>query len=325
MANIKGNSLDYFQLYCESDRKLNLIEAKHGTQGWGIVIKILSEIFKIDGYYTVWNEDTMYLFLRNRGGVSIELLKEIVKTCFEKEIFSQEMFDKYQILTSEEIQEKWHNIILLSKRKGAMMNPLYALIESTFIKNQNSGILPPKFSDFDPIVKYSKVNNSKINKTSKESECANAHTHTREERIPVFENSVFSEKKVNEPAEAQKQMLVAEKKGKEKNCAQKEKIEKVQVRERVHLKPAEIEQLKRELGEEGYNFVVDKVDLYKGAKGKKYQDDFCAIKSWGFAALTEHKAKTANLDAQKEKKKGAKACIAAIDRMDRKYSNSAYA
>lgn len=299
MIYCKSKGLHYFPVECDNI-DLDFIESKHGTPAYGVILRLFEQIYKINGYYTQFDEKSMYLFMRMRNGVSIDLLKEILKTCFEENIFCKKMYDEYQILTSESIQKQWQKIVKDAGRKDTKIDPQYNLISEILpVVDKKTGGIGQKLPRFDT---KEKVKYKVKEETSKESECANAHTHTREEKISVFENSVFSEKKVNEPAEAQKQMLVAEKKGKEKNCAQKEKIEKVQVRERVYLKQAEIEQLKRELGEEDYNFVVDKVDLYKGAKGKKYQDDFCAIKSWGFAALTEHKAKTAQLSKQNEKK-----------------------
>jgi len=306
------------------------IFALHDHIGLNLYTLLCDTIFDTEGYYTNWTEREIKIFALTYR-TSIEFVNELIETCFVEDVFSRDMYDSHRILTSVDVQENFLRIVKAQKWANVRIDPKFNLLKTTeepipeFSEN-DLGIT----AEISQKISYSKgkgKSKEEIVKQSfgKESECANAHTHTREEKIPVFENSVFSEKKLNEPAEAQKQMLVAEKKGKEKNCAQKEKIEKVQVRERVHLKQAEIEQLKRELGEEDYNFVVDKVDLYKGAKGKKYQDDFCAIRGWGFAALTEHKAKTANLNAQKEKKKGAKACIGVFERLERKYSNSTYA
>ena len=144
-------------------------------------------------------------------------------------------------------------------------------------------------------------------KETKSSECANAHTHKHEGKILAINNSTSLEKDENQNSSEPEQSLSARKK--EKNCVEKEKTEKIQVRERVHLKPSEIELLKQELGEDDYNFVVDKLDSFKGAKGKTYKDDFCAIRNWGINALNEHKIKLTHLANEKQPNKRMEAIL----------------
>jgi hypothetical protein len=50
--------LDYFPMDVEVDDKIELIEAKHGISGFGILVKLFQKIYK-EGYYLNWNEETL--------------------------------------------------------------------------------------------------------------------------------------------------------------------------------------------------------------------------------------------------------------------------
>jgi uncharacterized protein YdaU (DUF1376 family) len=66
---------------------------------------------------------------------------------------------------------------------------------------------------------------------------------------------------------------------------------KEKVREYVLLSPSELDTLKKEFGEEHTNLLLDILDNYKGSKGKKYKDDYRAIRSWVIKAAEEKKSK----------------------------------
>lgn len=296
-AYTKSKGLKYFNIECVHSEALELIIETHGLLAYGVLVQLWGKIYHENGYFLNWDERSIRLFaLKSR--VDISYLKQVLDACFEEGLFCPKMFKEHQILTSIGIQKRWQKIVKEAKRKDTTIDEKFNLLENlpkySGVFAKSSGVFAKNSEDFD---KGKRIKN-KGKKEREESECANAHTHTHEENFPFFENSSFSEKNRDEPAEPQKQTLVAEKKEKEKSCAQKEKAEKVQVRERVYLKPAEIEQLVRELGQQDYDFVVDRIDFYKGAKGRTYQDDFCAIKGWGITALHEHKAKNAQLVAQ---------------------------
>ena len=56
--------------------------------------------------------------------------------------------------------------------------------------------------------------------------------------------------------------------------------EKTRVRDFVSLTNAELEKLHAELGQDVTDRVLDKLDNYKGSKGKTYKDDYRAMRSW---------------------------------------------
>lgn len=120
--------LDYFELDCYLDDKFGMIEAEFGDKGFAIVVKLLQLIYRENGYYCEWTENLISLHVSKMGASSgIELIKEVVQTCIRVGIFSKELFDKYHILTSRGIQERYFRAV--SKRKGIEVKKEYSLIK----------------------------------------------------------------------------------------------------------------------------------------------------------------------------------------------------
>lgn len=97
----------------------------------------------------------------------------------------------------------------------------------------------------------------------------------------------------------------ATKESKEK-VKEKEKKRKVRVRDYVTLHTHEIEKLKNDFGEQAYEWMVDRLDNYKGSRGKRYKDDYRAILSWVVNSYREEKEKSS---AKKEKERGLEAAL----------------
>lgn len=74
------------------------------------------------------------------------------------------------------------------------------------------------------------------------------------------------------------------KEGKERKC--------VKVLDYVSLTPTEIEKLKNDYGEEGYEWIINKLNYYKGSKGAKYKNDYMAIGQWVVKSYQEEKEKS---------------------------------
>lgn len=71
----------------------------------------------------------------------------------------------------------------------------------------------------------------------------------------------------------------------------KDKEEKEKVLDFVSLTRSEIVKLKEEFGDDGFNWMVEKLNNYKGAEGKKYKSDYLAIRNWVVASYEESKNK----------------------------------
>ena len=109
--------LDYFSFDTTFDKSVKLLLARFKNSGLGIWVRMLQALYREEGYYMVWDEDTAML-LGNEFSEDPALLKQIVAFCVEKEIFNNMMFEKYKILTSKRIQENFHYV---AKRRKVMV------------------------------------------------------------------------------------------------------------------------------------------------------------------------------------------------------------
>jgi len=106
VARPNKQGLDYFPLNTDisKDDKIALIEAKHGLIGYGVIIKLYEKIYYDKGYYYEWNEDTQLLFSK-QVGLEVEKVTEIINDAIKRDLFDEELFKKYKILTSKRIQK----------------------------------------------------------------------------------------------------------------------------------------------------------------------------------------------------------------------------
>ena len=138
--------LDYFELDCHMDEKIELIEAEYGLKGFAIVVKLYQSIYSGFGYYCEWSPDISVLWACRLGcthsvgygDVGIEsgegslpgfpknLINEVIAAAIRRDIFSKELFQRYGILTSSGIQKRYLNAT--SKREKVYMKKEYLLI-----------------------------------------------------------------------------------------------------------------------------------------------------------------------------------------------------
>jgi len=131
--------LDYFELDCLLDDKVKLIQAEFGLKGFAVIVKLYQKIYGTEGYYCEWNEKILLLFLVENGlnGDSKNLINEIIKACIREGIFSEKLYKKFNILTSEGVQKRYLNAT--SKREEVNLKKEYLLISVG--KNSNNVVI----------------------------------------------------------------------------------------------------------------------------------------------------------------------------------------
>jgi DnaD/phage-associated family protein len=119
--------LDYFPLDVDidADDKVAIIEALHGIEGFGIIIKLLMKIYK-EGYYYEWTKREQILFSK-RINVDINTLSNIIDDCIKEGLFNQQLFETHGILTSKGIQKRYLEAI--KRRKQVVFIENYFLID----------------------------------------------------------------------------------------------------------------------------------------------------------------------------------------------------
>lgn len=133
MARPVKSNLDYFPLDCNLDQKFQLLEAEHGIAGFGIIVRLFQTIYGEEGYYMKWDKDSLILFATKivmDGDINYKtnFISSVVNTALNRGIFSKEMYDKYQILTSRGIQERYAEA--LKRRSKIFLENAYLLLKS---------------------------------------------------------------------------------------------------------------------------------------------------------------------------------------------------
>lgn len=111
MARPQKEGLDYFPLDTDmdlTDDKIQLLEAKHGIVGFGVLIKLLMKIYG-EGYFYQWREKESLLFSK-RVSVDINKVNDIVNDLIKWEMFDPDIYNKYKVLTSNGIQKRYWEV-----------------------------------------------------------------------------------------------------------------------------------------------------------------------------------------------------------------------
>lgn len=183
MARPIKEGLDYFPLDTFLDTKFELIEAEFGLQGFAIIVKLFQKIYGERGYYCEWTNEVALLFSRRSGGGKV--VSEIVQAAIRRGIFNADMYDKYSILTSKGIQERYFDAV--NRRTNVKALKEYLLIPATQIsENVNINEINVNINSKNvDINTQSKVKKSKVNE-SKEGARARA-TLTPDEKNSLAE------------------------------------------------------------------------------------------------------------------------------------------
>lgn len=120
--------LDYFELDCHMEEKVRLIQAEFGLKGFAVLVKLYQKIYGGFGYYCEWTTDSLLLFMSENGLPSDNknLIADIVAACIRRNIFSEQLFNDFNILTSEGVQKRYLNAT--SKREKIELKKEYLLI-----------------------------------------------------------------------------------------------------------------------------------------------------------------------------------------------------
>ena len=168
MANLKV-TLDYFP-HCERTRAMQLIGAEYKEKGDSVMWTVFEEIYMHGGgYFCEWNSDVALMFTQQPWlSVGVSVVLEIVNSMMKRGILNKDMFDKYGILTSKEIQETYFEAV--KRRKNVTAVKEYLLIEvsqkydNVNIISQNVNIIEENVN----ILKQIKEKEIKRNKIKKD-------------------------------------------------------------------------------------------------------------------------------------------------------------
>lgn len=125
MARPMKDGVDYFPLdvNTDTDKKFRIIEAKYGIVGFGIIVKLFQQIYRDNGYFYKWDEDTAVicaaLWSSSKRPLSGDDVNEVVNEAVKRDIFNKELYGKYSILTSRGLQKRYFEAVKRRSRVDA--------------------------------------------------------------------------------------------------------------------------------------------------------------------------------------------------------------
>lgn len=169
--------LDYFELDCQMEEKVRLIQAEYGLKGFAVFVKLLQRIYGENGYYCEWTQDSELLFMSENGLDSgcLQLLREIVSACIRRNIFSERLLKEYGILTSSGVQKQYLKATV--KREVVDLKKEYLLISVP--ENRKNVVI-------NSISSYGNSINGVINTQSREEKSREDNIYARVSRFNDF-------------------------------------------------------------------------------------------------------------------------------------------
>jgi hypothetical protein len=108
------------------DIKIKRLKKVFSCAGIAVYDYLLCEIYRVKGCFIEWDESRAF-DVAEYFGIKESLVNEIVKHCFNLELFNKELFTKFFILSSEDIQRKY--VKLVDKIDFNVISKSYFLID----------------------------------------------------------------------------------------------------------------------------------------------------------------------------------------------------
>lgn len=132
MARQIKQGLDYYSMDVNilNDMKLRKIIRSCGAEALAVLVFLLGNIYKDEGYYMRWHEEDDAFLVADSICVDEKSVIGIVNKAVEVGFFNEDMFRKYKILTSTGIQKRFYEAT--TRRKFRNINQMYWLLDSEF-------------------------------------------------------------------------------------------------------------------------------------------------------------------------------------------------
>lgn len=162
MARPTKQGLDYFPLDVGflQNVKVRRIMRACGIQSIPVLISLLANIYRDEGYFLRWDNDMPFL-IADELGVSEGAVTAVVDKATQVDFFNANMYQKYGVLTSDGIQKRFFEAT--ARRTSVRYDARFLLINVSDYKNL---VNVYKNSINDDSNEQSKVKESKVKKSS---------------------------------------------------------------------------------------------------------------------------------------------------------------
>lgn len=168
MARPLSRGIEYYPLDVDflNDLKIKKIMKSCGPNSIAIIILLLGNIYKDEGYFMKWDEDVCFLVADAVGAKEV-YVKEVLKKCLQVDLFSSELFEKYKIITSKGIQKRFFEITKRRKRENLINEYLLVNVTETGVNVAETPITVTETGVIVSKSTQSKVKESKVKKSIK--------------------------------------------------------------------------------------------------------------------------------------------------------------
>ena len=191
MARPRKKGLDYFPLDVDifQDKKIRILKAKYGVDGFTIYVYLLCEIYK-NGYYLKADDDFICIMADDLR-MSINKVKQVLNFLLERSLFDNTLFQSDKVLTSTSVQRRYQLAVKERAKKITVEIKDFWLLKKeeteTFIQ-----VRPFLENSEEKSAKESKENKRKLNKSI--SKCVpHLHAHEKEQLINEFGKDIVED------------------------------------------------------------------------------------------------------------------------------------
>lgn len=133
MARPQKIGLDYFPVDVDmcNDDKIYMLEVECGLEGYALFMKLLMKIYD-NSYYIKWEQNDAKIFA-HKNSVGVNVINNLIKSCLCNQLFDENLYEEYNILTSKAIQKRYFKAT--SRRKKVEYEPKYTLVNVSEYNN----------------------------------------------------------------------------------------------------------------------------------------------------------------------------------------------
>lgn len=169
MARPQKQGLNYYPKDVDifSDRKIKIVMARYGADGYTLYDYLICEIYK-EGYYMKTDDDLPYIIASDLN-MSVEKIGQILNFLLERSLFDDKLFKSDKVLTSTGIQKRYQEAVRSrATKKTVLVDERYWLLSS----DETSSFIEVRHSDnkSENNYSFSEINPDKSeNNSTKES------------------------------------------------------------------------------------------------------------------------------------------------------------
>lgn len=185
MARPNKHGLDYFPFDVDffTDFKVRKLMRSQSGKAVAVYACLLCNIYK-NGYYVRWDNELPF-YISEQTGFEEVYIQEVIKNCTVIDLFSKEMFEKYNILTSKGIQKRYLEICRQLRRSCGIGEFSLVIAEETPVIAEETPVIAA-------IMQQSKVNKIQIKKESKKKENPDAAHAATPSKLEKREKEFYS-------------------------------------------------------------------------------------------------------------------------------------